>query len=167
MKDDDSATLEKPPNHKLFDPSGKDLSPVLQRRQAAMSAQSGDATNSTAPVFNVSAGNEAFNFLRPFLPQPAAPAALSAIQAPPIIFDNFSSTLLPSTRHAGPDMKLDVFCTTFDLGPKIFDKFTANDYLHARFLRFILIKELEDMGFARGEIAALRDAVETWSVHFA
>jgi hypothetical protein len=40
----------------------------------------------------------------------------------------------------------------------------AHDYLHAQFLHFILITELTDMGFTWGEIAALRDAVETWSV---
>jgi len=61
-------------------------------------------------------------------------------------------------------MKLDAFCAMYDLGPKIIEKFTTHDYMHARFLRFILIKELEEMGFTRGEIAGLQDAVENWSV---
>ena len=163
LKNDDSATLEKPPNHRLFDPSDQGLSPVLQRRQAAMCAKSSGATSSSAPIINFTLGNEALNFLRPLVPQPPIPSALPAAQPP---LDNFSSTLLPSTRRAGPDMRLDNFCAMFDLGLKILDKFTTNDYLHARFIRFILIRELEEMGFTRGEIAALRDAVETWSIPF-
>ena len=164
LKNDNSASLEKPPNHRLFDPSDKGLSPVLQRHQVAMSAQSGSAAGSSAPIINFTLGNEALNFLCPLVPQPAVPPALPAHQPP---LNNFSPTLLPSMRHAGPDMRLDNFCAMFDLGPKILDKFTTNDYLQARFLRFILIRELEEMGFTRGEIAALRDAVETWSVPFA
>ena len=61
-------------------------------------------------------------------------------------------------------MTLDIFCTSYGLGPKIIKKFTAHDYLHAQFLRSILITELTDMEFTRGEIAALRDAVKSWSV---
>jgi hypothetical protein len=52
-------------------------------------------------------------------------------------------------------MPLETFCTMNGLSPKIIKKFTANDYLHARYLHFILIVELEAMGFMRGEIAAL------------
>jgi hypothetical protein len=155
LKDDDSATLLKPPNHKLFDASNKAVSPIIQRRQAALTAQNAAAAPPPAPIINF---NGAFDFLRPLLPQPPVVPA----NATPNM--EFSTTLLPTNRQAGPDMKLNTFCTTYDLSSKIIDKFIANDYMHARFFRFILIKELEDMGFTRGEIAALRDAVETWSI---
>jgi hypothetical protein len=158
MKSDDSANLHKPPNHKLFDPSAKVISPVLQRRQAALAMQNAAVHPPAAPVFNM---NGAFDFLRPLLPPAVAAPAIVAPNAPPA---GFSITLLPSARSAGPDMKLEVFGNTYELSPKIIEKLTANDYLHARYLRFILVKELEDMEFTRGEIAALRDAVETWSV---
>jgi hypothetical protein len=154
LKDDDSATLLKPPNHKLFDPTNS-ISPVIQRRQALLAAQNPTAVAPAPPVINF---NGAFDFLRPLIPH--APA--EHVNPTPSI--QFSVTLLPSTRLAGPDMTLEIFCTTYGLSPKIIEKFTANDYLHARFLRFILITELTDMGFTRGEIAALRDAVETWSI---
>ena len=139
------------------------LSPVLQHHQAAMSAQSSGATGSSVPIINFTLGNEALNFLCPLVPQPPIPSALPAPQPP---LNNFSSTLLPSTCRARPDMRLDNFCAMFDLGPKIFDTFTMNDCLHAWFLWFILIRELEEMGFTWGEIMALRDDVETWSIPF-
>jgi len=158
LKNDSSATLQKPPNHRLFDPSDSGISPVLQRRQAAIAAKNGVAPPPpVAPIINF---NGAFDFLRPLLPlAPTVPA----IYAPGSTSVAFSPTLVPSTRQPGPDMKLETFCLTYELSPKIIEKFTANDYLYARFLRFVLIKELEEMGFTRGEIAALRDAVESWS----
>ena len=156
LKDDDSATLLKPPNHKLFDPTNS-ISPVIRRRQALLAAQNpvAPAAAPASPVINF---NAAFDFLRPLIPQ----GPTEHVNPMPSI--PFSATLLPSTHLAGPDMTLETFCMTYGLGPKIIDKFVTNDYLHARFLRFILITELADMGFTRGEIAALRDAVETWSV---
>jgi hypothetical protein len=157
LKDDDSATLLKPPNHKLFDPTNS-VSPIIQCRKAALAAQNAVAPAPAAPAPPVINFHGAFDFLRPLLPQPPA----APINPAPSI--QFSPTLLPSTRLAGPDMPLETFCTTNGLSHKIIEKFTANDYLHARYLRFILIVELEAMGFTRGEIAALRDAVETWSV---
>lgn len=155
MKGDDSANLHKPPNHKLFDPSDKAISPVLLRRQAALATQNPAPPPPAAPVFNM---NGAFDFLRPFVPT-AAVAPMAGSHAP-----GFSMTLLPPAHNTGPDMKIEVFGPMYELSPKIIEKHTANDYLHARYLRFILVKELEDMGFTRGEIAALRDAVETWSI---
>jgi hypothetical protein len=50
------------------------------------------------------------------------------------------------------------------LGDNIHSKFINNAYKEARFLRFVTIAELKEMGFQLGEIAALRDAVERWSV---
>jgi hypothetical protein len=158
MKGDDSANLHQPPNHKLFDPSDKVISPVVQHRQAALTMQNAPVHPPATPVFNM---NGAFDFLHPLLP-PAA--AAPAIVAPNALLASFSVTLLPLARSTGPDMKLEVFGTTYELSPKIIEKLMANDYLHACYLCFILVKELEDMEFTMGKIAALRDAVETWSV---
>jgi len=150
--------LQKPPNHRLFDPSDSGISPVLQCHQAAIAAKNGvTPPPSVAPVINF---NGAFDFLYPLLP--LAPT-IPAISAPGPTSIVFSPTLLLSTHQPGPDMKLETFCLTYELSPKIIEKFTANDYIYAHFLHFVLIKELEEMGFTRGEIAALRDAVESWS----
>jgi len=60
-------------------------------------------------------------------------------------------------------MRIDEFCTTYDLVHTIHDKLVDNGYLHARLLRFVTIDELKQMKFLLGEIAAIRDAVDRWS----
>jgi hypothetical protein len=57
-----------------------------------------------------------------------------------------------------------MFCAEYDLGDNILSKLIKNAYKEARFLRFVTIAELKEMGFQLGEIAAIRDAVERWSV---
>jgi hypothetical protein len=61
-------------------------------------------------------------------------------------------------------MPLQQFCMDFKLGDEVFKKFQENGYQDARVLRFVTIDELKEMKFRLGEIAALRDAVEMWSV---
>ena len=152
LKDDGSATDEKPPNHTLFDPTSTRVSPVLQRRQAALAAQ--NSNQPTAPVFNLNVGAEVLSFFRPSSSHSSAPSNQS---------NSLLSTLLLPSREIGPDMALNLFCANYDLSASILDKLTANDYTHARFLRYITIKDLEEMDFKKGQIAALRDAVEAWS----
>jgi hypothetical protein len=55
MKGDEHATLEKPPNHKLFSVNNASISPVLQRR---MDSAKNSATTSAPPVFNITIGRE-------------------------------------------------------------------------------------------------------------
>jgi len=40
----------------------------------------------------------------------------------------------------------------------------SETYKEAQFLRFVTIAQLKEMGFQLGEIAAICDAVEWWSV---
>ncbi|KAG2063051.1 hypothetical protein BDR04DRAFT_1164312 [Suillus decipiens] len=155
LKDDGTATLEKPPHHKLFDV--RKISPVLQRR---LDSQNTKTPSTSAPVFNFTIANEALDIFRPQLP---------AVAATPAVFTSHSSdpsctTLLHPSRARGKDIPLDEFCTEYDLGNDIHTKFIQNAYKEARFLRFVTIAELKEMGFRLGEIAALRDAVERWSV---
>lgn len=93
------------------------------------------------------------SFFRPDSHAPALPHQSNSL----------SLNLLPHSREAGPDMALDTFCTHYQLSPSVLEKLTINDYTHARFLRYITIKDLEEMDFKKGQIAALRDAVEAWS----
>jgi len=64
---------------------------------------------------------------------------------------------------AGEDMSIDSFCEHFHLGGAILGKFAEHGFTWARMLRFIKIEELKEMSFKFGEIAGLKDAVETWS----
>ncbi|KAG2152702.1 hypothetical protein DEU56DRAFT_752017 [Suillus clintonianus] len=156
LKDDGTATLEKPPHHKLFDV--RKISPVLQRR---LDSQNTKVSSPSAPVFNFTIGNEVLDIFRPWLPAAAVAPALSSTSHSS---DSACTTLLHPSRAQGRGIPLDEFCTEYDLGNNIHAKFAENAYKEARFLRFVTISELKEMGFQLGEIAALRDAVERWSV---
>ena len=148
LKSDGSATLHKPPNHKLFD-TKTTVSPVLQRR---MTAQNNASATNTAPFVNLSLADVA-SLLNPQVQAPLA----GAPHNPP------SDSLLHPGQLPGPDAPLADFCTQYNLSDDILNKFTKNAYTHARMLRFVKITDLEKMGFLLGEIAGLRDAVEQWS----
>jgi hypothetical protein len=154
MKDNGSATLHQPPNHRLFDPPAKSISQVLQRHQAAITAQNA----STAPVINFGG---AFDFLTAFIPQvsgqstPSTPISTSQSMTSP-------SCLILLTCCPSQDMKIEEFVSKYGPSTKIIEKLNTHDYIHARYLCFIEIKELDGLGFSQGEIAALRDAVESW-----
>lgn len=95
-------------------------------------------------------------------PRPDAVPALAP--AANLSYDLQCPTLLPPSRLPGKDMSLIDFCAMFDLVETILEKLHENMYKTARVLRFITIAELKEMGFKFGEIAALRDAVDSWAV---
>lgn len=131
-----------------------------------------------APVFNFSIGNEVIDFFRPVATAPApvmttpapvvtvttpvvTPVAVSAI-AP--LYDLDCPRLLQPSRLPGQDMPLAQFCMQYNLAQGVLDKLVENSYTQARTLRFVTILELKEMKFKLGEIAALREAVDMWSV---
>jgi hypothetical protein len=61
-------------------------------------------------------------------------------------------------------MPLSEFCQIYHLGGQILQKLMENGYPQSRMLRFVQIEELKEMKFLLGEIAGLKDAVESWSV---
>ena len=61
-------------------------------------------------------------------------------------------------------MAIDEFCKVYQLSDGITKKLTENSYTYARMLRFVTIEEVKQMDFRLGEIAALRNAVDQWSV---
>jgi hypothetical protein len=71
--------------------------------------------------------------------------------------------LLEPPRTVGPEMTVLDFCTTYHLPAAILNKLTKNAYTHASHLRFVSLKDLDNMGFKGGEKAGLRDAIERWS----
>jgi len=150
-----AVTLRSPLNNKLFDVKSRArLSPVLQRRKEQQDAVAA-GTASGLPVFNISLGNEFANLLRPatntYAPAPLPPAI-------PLL------SLLPMQRQPGINAPIAEFCRLYGLGDPILQKFLQHGYLQSRMLRFIQIPELNEMDFRLGEIAALKDAVEMWSV---
>jgi hypothetical protein len=141
------------------------MSPVLQRRRAEQqNAAAGPATMN--PVFNFSLGNEVADLFRLLAHIGAAPAPHPILPIPAAMpaFPQHTSTLLHPSRHPGADMAIANFCELYQLGGSVLQKFTENGYTHSRMLRFIEIEELKQMKFLLGEIAGLKDAVETWSI---
>jgi hypothetical protein len=142
MQGEDFASINQPPNHRLFDYNSDytKLTPLLcQRLEDSKTANAASTGNAAlAPTINFSIGKELVDLLR--LPPPLQVSADS--QAPPIYtasppqkgFDIGCPTLLQTNGKAGPDMTLEVFCTTYVLDDAIRDSFKENCYKHARML---------------------------------
>lgn len=99
-----------------------------------------------------------------FRPRAAVPEAPVAAHQIPAGFSNNQLMLIKPGFDVGPDMSIAEFCDFFALQPSILQKLTDNAYDFARNLRFIMLANLDDMGFKLGEKAALLDAIEKWSI---
>ena len=163
MRGEEFATIDRPPNHPLFDDNSK-LSPVLRKR-----LENSKNVNAVAgPTINFSIGKELVDLLRPAAPvvaaQPIAPPPVYTAPRSHNEYDLECPTILQINRKQGLDMTLDLFCAEYDLDDGIRDRFRENRYKHARMFRFLTIKDLETMKFWAGEIAEVRDAIDRWSV---
>jgi hypothetical protein len=172
MKGEDHASLEKPPNHSLFDAKHIAMSPVLKRR---LNAQKAAAARVAAPVFNFTIRNDLVDLLHPVREQAQDPPSYRAVDAPallpvpvpapvPASYNLQHPTLLQHGHIAGPDMTIREFCTLYDLTDAVHHKFTSNLYMHTCMLRVLMVDETKEMNFLLGEIAALQDALNRWSV---
>ena len=181
MKGDEHATLDTPPNHRLFDPENAMLNPVLRKRAEMAKGQQQQANAGAAPIINFSFGREFADLLRGPMNAPAAelpiymppgPAQNANAPPPPIYtappapnaYDLACPTLLQLNRKPGVDMPLDAFCEQYELDDGIRNRFKEHRYKHSRMFRFLTIKDLEMMMFMAGEIAEVRDAIDRWSV---
>lgn len=168
MKGEEFATIDQPPNHRLFDYNSDStkLTPILRKRLENAKT----ATSNAAPTINFSIGKELIDLLRPPTQAPLAVAADPV--APPVYtaplqqnnYDLDCPTLLQANQRAGPDMTLEAFCITYELDDRIKDRFKEHRYKHARMFRYLTMKDMETMKFWAGEIAEVRDAIDRWSV---
>ena len=168
MKGEEFATIDQPPNHRLFDYNSDStkLTPILRKRLENAKT----ATSNAAPTINFSIGKELVDLLRP--PTQAPLAVATDPVAPPVYtaplqqnnYDLDCPTLLQANQRAGPDMTLEAFCITYELDDRIKDRFKEHRYKHARMFRYLTMKDMETMKFWAGEIAEVRDAIDHWSV---
>jgi hypothetical protein len=169
MKGEDFASIDQPPNHRLFDYNSDStkLTPILRKRLEDSKAANAAAPANMAPTINFSIGKELVDLLRPSPPVQVAADAL----APPVYtaplpqksFDIDCPTMLQANRKPGLDMTLKAFCLTYELDDAIRDRFKEHRYKHARMFRFLTVKDMEMMKFLAGEIAEVRDAIDRWS----
>jgi len=127
-------------------------------------------THAAVPIINVNIGKELVELLHPRQPSTAVqntPPPKSPPHTTPMpsrtSYDLQCPTLLQANRAPGVDMAIANFCDAYDLMDTVKDKLIENKYFFSRVLRFVTIKDLEDMSFRSGEIAMLRDAVDRWS----
>jgi len=121
-------------------------------------AKAASASASLAPVINVTFGNEFANLFKPIQAPQITPTADVAT------LPGSSRSLIPVSCKLGNDMSISAFCTRYNLDDSIALKFDSHSLKEARLLRYVTFTDLKDMGFKFGEIAALCDAVEKWSV---
>jgi hypothetical protein len=149
--------MESPPNHHKFNmiPGHQlnELSPLLQHRLANHNQST--ASNSAAPVFNFNIPPELLNVFRLTNVQPTEE------HAPPTMQEQHY-LLQPGSCH-GPDLSLDGFCALYNLSDGIQTRLHENGYTSAETLTFIVVPELQEMGFKFGEIAAMKAAMKHWS----
>ena len=157
LKNDDSTTIEKPPNHCLFNSMIPVFSPVLQHCLDAQNTK--PVATSSAPIFNISVGDAVLNLFHPQLaiPEPLTPQ----LAAVPL---NQNKMLLNPACDLGHDMSIAEFCEFFGLQHTVLQKLKKNAYDFAHNLCFIALGNSAQMGFKLGENAALQDPVERWSL---
>ena len=173
MRGKDFALIDQPPNHRLFDhdSDATKLTPLLRKHledanlKNAKAANDAPPTGNTAPTINFSIGKELVNLL--CLPAPVADSLAPPVYTAPIpqnSFDIGCPTLLQTNWKIGPDMTLEAFCTKYELDDAIQDHFKEHWYKHAHMFRYLTMKDMEVMKFWAGEIAEVRDAIDSWSV---
>ena len=97
-------------------------------------------------------------------PVPTAPTHAAAPALAPMTTAADCPFLLSPLCHAGPDFLLDEFCAVYELGDAVLKHFKENCYKKFSALCFATIQDLKDMRFHLEEIAALRIAVDAWSI---
>jgi hypothetical protein len=156
LKDDGSATVDKPPNHTVFNAlSTGNLAPksLLQRRQQAASNLQGVPQASTQIHNHFSLPDSFFGLLSNTLPGPTNT---------PAIVSN-SQMLLLIAQPSGPKLTIADFCRNYSLSDSICARLTENGYSGTHTFSYIEVGDLKEMGFKGGEIAELKHAVATWA----
>jgi hypothetical protein len=155
VKGDDSATVETPPNSRIFDfvpENSKSKRSTLQKRrddaQAKISAAQG-------PVINFNMPPELFG-RPPVTPANPQPPSESEITVTP------NSPLYPPSVKPQVPLTLVDFCATYNLSGEILSRFTDNGFTTLNQLCYISLTDLKEMVFKRGEIAGIQDAIAVW-----
>lgn len=158
MKGDDSATVETPPNSRIFDfvpENSKSLRSTLQKPRDDAQAKN-SAAQGFRPVINFNMPPELFG--RP----PVAQANLQPPSETEITVTPNSPLYPPgSIKPQVPFMLVD-FCATYNLSDDILSRFTDNGFTTLNQLGYISLVDLKDMVFKRGEIAGIQDAIAVW-----
>lgn len=163
MKDDDSATLDRPPRHVKFDAGA--LSPLLARR-AQRKKES--LVPAPAPIINNNISLNAFaEVFRPLTALMAPAAPVSKADTPNVTPALATYNHLPAGHKPGPEISLVEFCTTGNpkLGDVVLKKLEQHELIDVCDLLYL--EDLAILGLAAGELARMKRALHNWSLPFA
>jgi hypothetical protein len=155
VKGDDSATVETPPNSRIFDfvpENSKSMRSTLQKRRDDAQAK---ASTAQGPVINFNMPPELFG--RP----PVTPANPQRPSESEITVTPNSPLYPPSIKPQVPLTLVD-FCAMYNLSGDILSRFTDNGFTTLNQLCYISLTDLKEMVFKRGEIAGIQDAIAVW-----
>lgn len=167
MKDDDSATLDRPPRHPKFDAGV--VSPLLARRAQRKNENS---THAPAPIINNNISLDAFaEVFRPLTalmaPAAATPASvISKTDTPNLNPALVTYNHLPAGHKPGAEISLVEFCTAGNpkLGDVVLNKLKQHELIDVCDLLYM--EDLGVLGLAAGELARLKRALHNWSLPF-
>lgn len=153
------ATLTKPPNDTLFDAAvgttgaTGDMS-ILQRRAAA---QKNAGPAQLSPIINFNVPQEIVGLF-----QPRTPVTPSSAITPPAAVPS-SPDRLSLVRQDAPILEpihLSEFAKRYHISDQVYTRLEQEGFTTSNQLRYIIIRDLKEMGFKRGEIAVLQDAAQ-------
>jgi hypothetical protein len=153
VKGDDSATVETPPNSRIFDfvpENSKALRSTLQKRRDYAQAKTSVAQG---PVINFNMPPKLFGrpSVTPANPQPPSETTVTS-----------NSPLYPPNIKPQKTLTLINFCAAYNLSGDILVRFTDNGFTTFNQLCYISLADLKEMVFKRGEIAGIQDAIAVW-----
>jgi hypothetical protein len=163
MKDDDSATLDRPPRHPKFDAGV--VSPLLARR-----AERKKENTVAAPAQIINNNISLDSFAEVFRPLTTLMAP-TATSIPVSKTDNPNPTPalvaynhLPAGHKPGAEISLVEFCATSNpkLGDTVLNKLKQHELIDVCDLLYM--EDLGVLGLAAGELARMKRALHNWSL---
>ncbi|PPQ82245.1 hypothetical protein CVT24_012929, partial [Panaeolus cyanescens] len=161
-----SATVERPPSIREFDPVARHTvaskSKLLQARINAMEREKGTSGVPAAvpqPVINVVLPDNIYGRVN-------ARAAHSASGSQPVDGAAAPSTgLIPSGCEEGPNLDITTFCAIYNLPPSFLQKFHLGAITGTHAFAHLTPTDLaaEPMGFKIGEVIDLKRAISSWA----
>ncbi|KAM6488822.1 hypothetical protein JOM56_015732 [Amanita muscaria] len=176
LQNDGSATLNTPPNIKLFDAVSPQTlatkSPILQARldQIALKSKAQapmlPMVVPSTPIVNFVLPNNMFtpSFQQPMQPFNIAPTPGVTNTGPTPQPSSVTNPIIPTGYQPGPKQSIRDFCRFYSLSNGIFDKFDQNTFTGTHAFRRLNSSDLRAMNFKPGEIIDLKDAIEEWAI---
>ena len=162
LKNDDTATFDKPPHHHLFNMIsnnnlGQQTALLKHRQQTQNQKNSKHDLIAQPPAIHFNVSSDVFHAFQ----NPAGSEANASLANSQHVL---SSMLLPAGHFQGPQLTLDEFCALYSLSDRVKDKLDENGYSGSHTFHFVELQDLKDGGFKVGEIAQLKDAISQWSM---